>query len=409
MDSWFKSKWFIRVLSLAFAVLLYVFVNVEVNTTSSDSTIPGRATEVETLEEVPLEVRIDQEQYVVSGVPEHVTVSLEGTSAILAPTLIQQNFDVFVDLHGLEEGKHTVEVQHENLSNQLTAYIEPKTIEVTIEKRATEEFEVGAEFLNTDELPDGHELGEYSIEPETVTITSSQSIIDEIAIVNVYVNLSGVEESINSRELPVNVYDTQGNELNVRVEPENVEFSAELDNPSKTVPLTVATTGEVPEGYEITDISANVEEIEVFATSEVLEDIEEISTEEIDLTGITESTTTEASLKLPDGATAPEMETVEVDIEVEQTETIEDVSFETQGLEDGRDFQFIEPDTGRMDLMVTGSQPGIGELSVEDFLLTIDLSGMSTGEHIVPVTIQGPEADDVKVTGEYEEITVAIN
>ncbi|MFC3041750.1 YbbR-like domain-containing protein [Virgibacillus xinjiangensis] len=409
MDNWFKSKWFIRVLALAFAVLLYVFVNVEVNTSTSESAIPGRATEVKTIEEVPVEIRIDQEQFVVSGVPEYVTVSLEGTPALLAPTVLQESFDVFVDLQGLEEGEHTVEIQHEDLSNQLTAYIEPKTVEVTIEERATEEFEVGAEFLNEDELPTGFELGDYNIEPQTVTITSSQSVIDEIGVVNVYVNLSGVEESINNRELPVNVYDTQGNELNVRVEPENVQFSAELENPSKKVPVNVATSGEAPEGYEITSISASVEEVEVYATSDTLEGIEEISTEEIDLTERTESETIEAELDLPDGAVVPEPETVEVEIEVDQTETIEDVSLQTEGLEEGHDLQFIDPGSGQMDLLISGSQPEISQLDITDFLLTIDLSGMSVGEHLVPVVIEGPDSDGYDVTGEYEEVTVAIN
>ncbi|GAB3062980.1 CdaR family protein [Virgibacillus ainsalahensis] len=409
MDNWFKSKWFIRVLSLAFAILLYVFVNVEVNTSSNDSTFSGRSDEVQTLDEVPLDIRMDQENYVVSGVPEFVSVSLEGSQAILTPTTIRQNFDVYVDLQGLDAGEHLVEIEYENMPTELEVYIEPKTIEVEIEERETQEFQVGAEFLNTDEMPDGYELGEHEVDPESVTITSSQSVIDQIGMVNVYIDVAEQDEAINSREVPVNVYDRQGNELDVRVEPENVEVSAEIDNPSKTVPVNVATTGELAEGYEMESISATVDEAEIFARSSILEEIEEVSTEEIDLSEITESGTIETSLALPDGAIAPDMETIEVEVELEQTATFEDVPVEEQGLGEEQNISFTDPATEEMDITVTGDASEVGELSPDDFGLSINLNEMVAGEHLVPVTIEGPDSENLTITGEYEEIAVEIN
>ena len=408
MDNWFKSKWFVRLASLAFAVFLYIFVNVTVNSSHSDPTFSGRSEQTQTLDDVPVEIRIDEANYVVSGVPEFVTVSLQGNPGNLTPLVFQRNFDVYVDLQGLEEGDHEVKLEH-NISNDLTVFIEPKTIEVTIEERASEEFAVVADFINEDKMAPGYELVDYTLDPPTVTITSSRSVIDQIGIVKAYVNLEGLDSSINNRELPVNVYDTQGNELTVRIEPENIQISAEVDNPSKSVPVSVETTGELPEGYALNSISANVDEVEVFSTSEVLEGISELETEAIDLSEITESGTIDAQLSLPEGVNVPDMETIEVTVDVEQTRVLEGLTIEEEGLTSGQAVTFVEPDAAEMDITVTGDEADIKELTAEDIRIFIDLSDLEPGEHQVPITIEGPDTDNITITGEFEEATIEIS
>src|SRR5699024_4352590 len=281
MDKLFENKWAIRVISLILAISLYLFVTVETDRTDNESRLgTGTSNEVQVLEDVPLEIKIDADNYVVSGVPEHVTVSLEGKPSTLAPTARQRNFTVFVDLTEFEEGEHTVEIEYENIPNDLTVYIEPKTIDVNIEKRASKDFAVSVDFVNSDNLPTGYEIGEPEITPEVVTIISSESIIEQIAMVKIFIDVTDLKESIRNREVPVSVYDIQGNDLNVLVEPESVTVSVPVDRPSKTVPLTVETKGDLPKEFEMDRLEAP-EEIEVFGKREILSEITEVSTEEI--------------------------------------------------------------------------------------------------------------------------------
>src|SRR5690625_374371 len=286
MDKLFQSKWFIRVISLVFAITLYLFVTVETNTAQNDSRVgPGTSTEVQVLEEVPLDIRIDADEYVVSGVPEYVTVSLEGKTSVLTPIVRQRNFTVFVDLRHFDEGEHTVEIEHENLPEDLNAYIEPKSIDVTIEKRATKDFDVSVDLINMEELPIGYEVGEPEITPQTVTIISSESTIEQIAMVKIFIDVTDLKESIRNREVPVSVYDIQGNDLNVRIEPPSVTVSVPVERPSKKVPLTIKTRGELPDGFTLEKLES-AQEIEIFGKREILEEITEISTKEIDLATI---------------------------------------------------------------------------------------------------------------------------
>lgn len=409
MDNWFRSKWFIRGISLGFAILLYVFVSIEEADTSNESLIPnlfGGSSQTETLTGVPLDILIDSEQYVVSGVPESVTVSLEGPASALTPIVRQRNIELFVDLRDLTEGEHEVEIEYDNVPNQLSVYIEPKTITVFIEKRASNEFNVSVDFINEDKLPEGYQIGAYELNTNTVKVTSSKEIIERIAIVKVYVDVAGLTESINNREVPVNVYDSQGNELAVRVDPATVVISAEIDNPSKSVPVSVATTGELQEGYSIVSMEPKVEEVEVFAVSDILDSLDEIKTEPIDLSELTKSGTIKVGLALPDRVLPSDVNEIEVEIQLEQTKTIDEVPIEVDNLADGYNLRFIEPNESQLSITVTGNEQDVRDLSAEDFRIAIDATGLETGRNTVPLEIEGPE--NVTVDTEVKEVVIEI-
>lgn len=405
MDSWFNSKWFVRAISLFFAVLLFVVVQLEETKFQTDSRIPSSGSDkVETLDNVPVDIRIDSEKFVVSGVPEFVTMSLEGSTGNLTPVIMTRNFEVYVDLRDLGEGKYTVDIDYAKIPSELSVYIEPKTIEVEIEERASDEFDVDVDFINIDQLPEGYELGVPEVKPDTVRITSSRSVIDEIAIVKVYVDVAGLTESINNREVPVNIYDSQGNGLNVRVEPSSVVVSVPIDNPSKTVPLEVATTGELPEDYSLISITPELDELEVFAVSSVLDGLDGLVTEEIDLSEISESGEYEVKADLAEGMNIAE-DSITVVIEIEQTKVIEEVSI---GIKNDNDQEvlFIEPVEEVVDVTAVGNDKDVQELSAKDFKLSIDIGGLEKGEHKVPISIEGPE--DIEASIEFEQITIEI-
>lgn len=404
MDKLFQSKWFIRVISLVFAVTLYLFVTVETDTAQNESrVIPGISNEVQVLEDVPLDIRIDADQYVVSGVPEHVKVSLEGKTSVLTPIVRQRNFSVFVDLRDLGEGEHTVEIEYENIPEELTAYIEPKTIDVNIEKRAAKEFNVSVDLVNTDSLPIGYELGEPEISPGTVTIISSESVIEQIAMVKVFVDVTDLKESIRNREVPISVYDIQGNDLNVRVEPASVTVSVPVERPSKTVPLTIKTKGELPEGLKLEKLEAE-QEIEVFGKREILNQIKEITTKEIDLSKIEKSDMYEIDLDFPEGIIAND-DMVEVNILLSETKLFEDIPIEQEGDNSGN-LTITKPKEPLVNIIARGSDSDIGALKKEDIKAIIDIGALDEGEHKVELVVNGP--DNVTLEPEFKNVTVKV-
>lgn len=407
MDNWFKSKWFVRGLSLAFAILLYVFVGIEAKTTQVDSRfIPTASDEYEYLESVEVDIKIDSEQYVVSGVPETVAVTLEGPHSILTPIAKQLNFDVFVDVRGLEEGEHTVDMQHDRVPSELSAFIEPGEVDITIEERASKDLEVLVEYTNTDKLPVGYELGETTVSPKEITVTSSRSVIDEIGMAKVFVDVEDVTESIKNREVPVIIYDTQGNSLDLNITPDKVNVSVEVDNPSKTVDVHVQTAEDLPKGLSLLSATPDISEVEVFGTNAVLEGIEQIETDDIDLSEIKESGTIEVPLKTPEGSKL-DVETIDVDIELEQTKTLEeDFKIEFDNEDPDLIISMKRDKDKKTSIKVVGNEKDVKELTAEDFRVYIDVDGLDEGEHEVPVLVEGP--DNVTYTVDVEKVNIQV-
>jgi len=404
MDKLFQNKWTIRVISLVLAITMYLFVNIETNSEQNKSRVDQNGTtETEVLEDVELDLRIDADNYVVSGVPEDVTVTLEGRRSTLAPIVRLRNFTVFVDLEEYGEGEHTVELEYEGLPDNVSAYIEPKKINIEIEERATREFNVDMDIVKQDQLPVGYELGEPEMTPETVTVIGSEASLDQIAMVKVFIDVTDLKESITNRELPIAVYDAQGNDLNVRVEPETVNVSVPVERPSKKVSLNVATTGELPDDLEIEDMDAE-SEIEIFGKKELLNEIEEISTKEVDLATIEESGAVEVELDFPEGITADE-DKVEVELEMEATKTFKKLPIEIKG-QDESDVTFVKPKEAEVDISVTGSDDIVQDVKKQDVKASVELSGLSEGEHDVDIKLEGP--DDLILKPETEKATVEI-
>src|SRR5699024_1349690 len=147
-------------------------------------------------------------------------------------------------------------------------------------------------------------------------------------------------ESIRNKEVPIVVYDAQGNDMNVRVEPETVTISIPVERPSKTVDLNLETKGDLPDDIEIKNMEI-APEIEVFGKKELLANIDQISTEELDMSKIENSGKQNIELDFPDGVTSND-DKVEVEIELEQTKQFKVIPIEVTGIYDS-DVSFVKP------------------------------------------------------------------
>src|SRR5699024_9830521 len=152
--------------------------------------------------------------------------------------------------------------------------------------------------------------------PETVTLVSSREQIEQVAMVKAFVDVRDLKESIRNKEVPIVVYDAQGNDMNVRLEPEIVTISIQEKQTSKTVDLNLEKIGDITDDIEIKKMEIN-SEIEIFGKKELLSEIDQISTEELDMSKIENSGKQKVALDFPDGITSND-DKIDVDIELEQ-------------------------------------------------------------------------------------------
>lgn len=323
MEKIMNSPWFLRIVALGFAALLFTYVNNENSKQINANNRSGGATvnSTEMITDLPVLVNIDQEKYFVTGIPDSVSVLLEGSTAILLNTLTTESFDIVTpDLNELGEGTYTIELLPSGLSDGLNYRIYPAEVKITIQERVSENYDVSVLF-NEDSLARGYEAGEPIVDSETVLIEGAADTLEKIA--NVQVNVSA-EENTNSditQTLPVIVTDAAGNQLDVDVTPSEVSVTIPVTSNSRDIPMSLQQSGTPESGYSYELAFAEGEDTtaSVVAEEAVLDALKEIQVP-VDVTGVTESSTVEVTVPVPDGVGSILPETIEVDITVSEKE-----------------------------------------------------------------------------------------
>ena len=308
------SKWTLRLTALGLALLLFFTVRSESNPAQTDGDGSNSEGSFEIIRDVPVEAFYDDATLIVTGIPETVDVTIQGSSKDVTQATLFKDFTVFADLKSLDIGQHQVALQHENLSDKLTVTIEPALVEVTIDEKVSKEFTIEPE-INTRLIGENFALKSLQVEPNKVMVTGGKAIIESINAVKATASPEGVVNEDFAQVVNVKVLDRDLNRLNVTTSPEQVEVSVALEAYSKHVPLVLTEKGELPDGLKIDDISLKEQTAKLYGTKAFIESLAEYAIE-IDLNDITKSGTQKIDIPLKDGITSVEPKSVSVQIDV---------------------------------------------------------------------------------------------
>ena len=406
MDKFMESRWFMRIVGLLLAFILYLSVNFDDIQKTANNNTGTSQNAIETIQDVPLEVFYDSENLEVSGLPDTVNVTVEGPKAVVQQAKTVKDFQVYVDLNDIEIGEHQVEIQTQNISDKLTVKLDPQFANISVQEKVTEEFTVEPQF-NESILSNGYEAEGLAVDPKTVKVTGSKDEVEQIAYV---IATLDVDEEINenvTREARVQVLDREYNKLNVLVEPEVVDVTVSVVNPSKSVPVTIKQKGSLPEGTTLESISVEPKEATIFGRQDVLDTVEEMLAE-VDLSKIKKDSTITVPLALKDGLNkvAPEEVKVKVDVNTTEEKSLSGIEIKPEGLADEYEYTITTPENGVVDVALKGQNGEVSKVKKEDFSLALDLSGLEPGEHEVEIQADGP--DNVEWTLSQKTVKVEI-
>lgn len=392
LDKLLNSPWFVKVIALFLGLMLYTAVNMDNNNQQSPSVLPKTNEDSEALSNVPLEIKYDQDKYAIYNIPETVTVYLEGPSSLITTAKIQNGYEVYANLTKLGPGNHQVQLQYRGFPNKLNVRIEPSYLEVDIQQRVNQIMPVEVDFINEEQVADGHTVEQPIIIPNTVRVSGGQEEVNKIGLVKAIVDLKGVAGPL-SINAPVLVYDQNGSKLNLDIEPSVVEVKVPITGPNKAVPFKITRKGELPEGLSIKSFEVNPGEVTIFGPQEVIEQVEFVDNVEVDLSKIDKDTTLEVDIPVPDGVEKinPEKVTVKIDVEMEVEKTLTEIPIQIVGLGEDLIASFDSPEEGVTDIKVFGAEELLNELEKSDINLFVDLSGYSRGIHHIEIGVNGPQ------------------
>ncbi|MFD1708858.1 YbbR-like domain-containing protein [Siminovitchia sediminis] len=396
MDKFMDNPWFVRIVSMALALLLFLSVQDMGNSNQGSTPNDMENNEVETMTNVPVEKYYDTENLIVTGVPDTIEVTIEGQRRFVEAAKRQRDFTVYVDLSDLSIGNHRVPILYKDFSEKLKVKVDPAYVEVSIQEKVTEEFTVEAEF-NNNILAEGFEAEQPVVEPNKVQITGGKETLEKISYVKASIDAKGLITQTIKRDTKVTVLDRDLNKLDVFVEPEYVSVTVPVNNPRKTVPIKLKQVGSPPDDLVIKRMETDIEEVMIFGWTDVLQSIDEVEVE-VDISEVTESTELDVPIKNPEGINNITPGTVKVKIVTDKAKDTDEtnvsgVPIESRGLAEGLDVEFLSPADGAVSIKLEGRKEKLEE-SLDAFEVYMNMEGLQAGEHEVDLAVKGP--DDVK-------------
>ncbi|MDR0614432.1 MAG: hypothetical protein LBF82_00445, partial [Lactobacillales bacterium] len=233
--NFFNSKIFYLLFSLFFAVVLFINANsMKVQNNGSEKTAEQYDA---TLNDIPVQIKVDDKKYYVSDYDTEVTVHLSSYNRLRLEAEegeTTRSFKVVADLTRMTKGIKEVPLHIEGLNNSVEAKIKPQKISVTIDKRVTKELDIQPN-IKEEQISEGFSHGDIEIEPKKVVITTGEKIFKEIDNLVVELPEKTVLDHDYTNYLPVKAVNVQAQQLSIQSAPKEVKLSVKVYKPSKQV------------------------------------------------------------------------------------------------------------------------------------------------------------------------------
>ncbi|MBR6444785.1 MAG: hypothetical protein IKS63_05100 [Firmicutes bacterium] len=282
-----RNKTVVKILSLLIAIVLWAYVMGEVTPTSSATLKDLKVNIVneDVLEEAGLAVAGDTEY--------KVTVVLEGKRSVVKKVK-KDDLDVTADVQGYKRGTHYVDVKVEAPDDVKVVDIKDSKIKIKVEEKVSVKKKVSIVLTGNSE---GAELKDEEAAPDTVTVSGAASDVEKVRSVNAPVSAKALEKGKGEADAELIAVDGSGDQVKaVSLSTEKARIQASVMR-TKTVPLKVKIKGE---GKKKVSIDAP-EKIKIQGTKTDLADINKISTESIDVSGLKGTAAFQLTLDVPKG------------------------------------------------------------------------------------------------------------
>lgn len=286
-----KNNWHWKLASLIIGFFLWSYVTAGVNPTQE---MP--------LRDIPLELRnqqnLIQNDYTITGQdPQTLSVLVTGKRNQLGG-LQPNDIIAVVDLSQYEEGMQSLPIRYESPSGIIITQTSAERVTLTIEKIITRSVNVNVEDLG--QLDDNYILESMTATPQTVEITGSRSKVDAVERLVARVDISGLTEdrSSNVKIVPVNAAGDEVSDVTLSLSSVNVSLSILKQIEVGIVPNL---RGELPEHIALRHVQVAPNTILVKGKTQIIDDLETISTEPIDQSQIFDDLERGVHLEFPDG------------------------------------------------------------------------------------------------------------
>lgn len=300
--------------------------------------------------------------------------------------------------------------------------VTPRNIQVDIENQTSVEKTIA---VNTgDTTPDkDYEVGSLQANPEKVTISGPESIINKIDKVVAKIDVTGMKESNVELDSELKIYDKNQDELSEKqlsylnlagVQDNKIKIQAQFWKVQKNVKIGSEYSGSPQYGYEVDSVSVVPETLSLAGTDEALQKLAvegntlTIPASYIDVSGkdsdfdvkVDISELLPENMKLARDINSTVIATVKILPYNSRDYKVSPTQIKVENKPENMNYKF-EPD--KIVARIKAKEEDLDNLKTDDIQMKIDLKDAKAGENTLPVTVTLPEGYEL-----VEDITVKV-
>ncbi len=263
---------------------------------------------------VPLHVRNVQAEHFISHNNESVEIVVRGPRSIVGAASADE-FYAYIDMAQLPTGNHKMKVHVVTPSGLELIGATPDKCDVTLDKMITEKRKV--ELAYSGLATEGVKVDEVKMNVEEVTLDGPSLVLGRVAKIVAHIDLAKKEQDF-SEEAALKAVDSEGQEITgLTITPSKSMIKGKVISVpvNKTVDVNFQMVGNMPAGLALKSIKADTDQIVISGYRPNLENIAALNTEPLDLSNVTDSTTVQLRVILPEGITT-EQKTINVSVDV---------------------------------------------------------------------------------------------
>lgn len=263
----------LKILSAVFAVVLWtIIVNIYDPTTSyTFSNVSVQLINTESLTDKNYSYEIvdgGKISVYVSG-PKSVVTNIKASDIVATADLSKISaFADYVDIH-------VSVVQKGQTLNNVEAVPKTSAVRLSIENRDTKTINVNTEV--TGKPADGYALVKQTLNPTSIKVTGPSSIIDTIDHAGITFDVTGATDEVHG-DADIHLYDEEENEIkdvSVDLSQSSVSYTAQVVR-IKTVAVEAGYSGTPKDGYTISSVTLNQNNVQVYGDENALNNLEKI-------------------------------------------------------------------------------------------------------------------------------------
>lgn len=323
---------------------------------------------------------------VAQAMPE-VSINLSGRAIDIAK--VNENNLIFViNLNNSQAGEEvnaSVNLKAPLKGINVLSY-EPHSLQLAIERETTKLLPVVVEPVGM--LADGFAITNAVVDPGSVTISGSPTLLGQVSEVVVEVSVTRRRKTFTVPVIPKALLGKNLHPANLTITPNPISATLTIEKGSATRNLGVKATfdGELPAGFFLKEVQFDPPVVSITGNQRVIGALANLISTPIKLTSRDATFSEQVSLDLPTGVKVVGENLINARVIIERSEISREFNISPEFINVTEGFGVTAITPRSIKVVVVGEEAVLANLKRTDIKLNVDLQRLLTGSNQIPLT-----------------------